>query len=180
MGKVFVIDSSVIIDYWAVESRIMSLIAKHMGPVYVPEPILGEIDGFNHRDCASLQMEVIEPTLEDYAFAAAKPVSGPSKNDLICLHSAIRFKAVCITNDKPLRQICIDLNVDTMWGFRPMLHLVKMGKLDPREAVNIAQSIQKQNTQMAPSVVHRFENQLSKLGKLTGKVKGKRQKKRKK
>lgn len=158
----------------------MTLIAKHMGPVYVPEPILEEIDGFNHRDCSSLRLQVEESILEDHLFAAGKPVPGLSEKDLICLHTAIRLKAVCITNDSLLRKTCRDYHLDTMWGFRPMLQLVKMGLLDGDEALNIAKTIQEQNNWIAASVLDQFAKQLGKLGKLSGGKKGKRPRRRKK
>lgn len=174
MGKTFVIDSSVLIDYLAVKRKVLSLIAKHLGPVVVPEPILGEVDGFEQQDCTRLGMQVAEHVWDDYTLEVPGAVSGLSDRDLVCLRTAIRLKAVCLTNDKRMRETCKGCSLDTMWGFRPMLHLVKKGVLDGAEASQIAREIQETNTRIAPSVVNAFKKKLAELDKPAG---GKRRKK---
>jgi rRNA-processing protein FCF1 len=176
----FIIDSSVIIDYRAVQPLVLGSIAEHLGPVLVPEPILGEIDGMNHRDCEDLGIEVIDPEMEDYAYAASKPYAGPSGNDLVCMHIAMRLKAVCVTNDKPLREACIDSNVNVMWGLRPMIQLVKVGALPPQNASGIAKSMVDQNSWIPRSALSQFEKDLVKEArKLAQRAKAQRKPKKK-
>ena len=170
----FVIDSSVLIDYWMVRRTVLSLIAKHLGPVVVPEPILGEVDGLERKDCIELGLQVAEHVWDDYTLEVPGAVSGLSDKDLVCLRTAIRLKAVCLTNDKRMRETCKSCDHDTMWGFRPMFHLVKKGMLDSAEAILIAREIQGTNTRIAPTVVDAFQKKLAELDKPAG---GKRRKK---
>jgi rRNA-processing protein FCF1 len=177
---IFVIDSSVIIDYRAVKPLVLGSIAEYLGPVLVPEPILGEIDGMNHRDCEDLGITVIDPEMDDYAYAASKPYAGPSGNDLVCMHIAMRLKAVCITNDKPFREACIDSKVDVMWGLRPMIQLVKVGALTSKNASDIAKSMVGQNSWIPESALSQFEKDLEKeTRKLSQRAKAQRKRRKK-
>ena len=173
--RTFVADSSVLIDYLRVEPEVLRLIARHLGNLLVPEPIIDETDNLDDERCIGLEMEISQPLLEEYTYASLRPIAGLKPQDHICLLVASRLGAVCITSDKRLREVCLENGVIPLWGLRPMVHLVKKGVLPPNHAIRVARQISKTNPFITSSILSRFELQLAP----TDGTKQRREKKRK-
>jgi len=155
-------DANVLIDYAKSDPNVLGLINKHISKLYVPSPVLSEVDQLNKSDIAKLGIEIIEPSLAQLIEAAQIRQDKPSVSgeDAICFVIARDNNWACLTNDKALRKYCEDGKVTCIWGIGIMRHLVKAGKLTPQKAFDIAQDIQSKNKYIAPAVIKRFQKQL--------------------
>lgn len=155
-------DANVLIDYAKSAPNILRLINTHIMKLYVPLPILKEVDQLNKSDIEKLGIEIIEPTLAQLIEAGQIRQNKPSVSgeDAICFVMARDNNWACLTNDKALRNYCADYKVTCLWGIGIMQHLVRDGKLTPEKAFKIAQDIQSKNKYIAPAVIKRFQKQI--------------------
>ena len=155
-------DANVLIDYAKSAPNILQLINTHIRKLYVPLPVLKEVDQLNESDIEKLGIEIIEPTLAQLIEAGQIRQNKPSVSgqDAICFVMARDNNWACLTNDKALRKYCDDCKVNCLWGIGIMHHLVKDRKLTPEKALKIAQDIQSKNKYIAPAVIKRFQKQL--------------------
>jgi len=140
-------DANVLIDYAKSAPNVLRLISKYVRKLYVPLPVLREVDQLNKSDIAKLGTEIIEPTLAQLIEAGQirqnkRSVSG---KDAICFVMARDNNWACLTNDKPLRRICSAHKISCIWGLEIMLSLVSDEKLPAEKAYKIAQDIQSKN-----------------------------------
>ncbi len=159
--RIYIVDSSVIIDYQLTKIEVLWMISEHMGRVLISSPILAEVNGLCAEDCPGLGLEVLEPSLEDYFEVTRNRPPGLSDEDTMCLVLSKRLDGICLTNDKALHKACQAEGVPSMWGLRPMLQLVEFCVLSPREALKIAHEIKSMNINITDDVIDRFRLQLS-------------------
>jgi len=139
-----VLDANVLIDYRDADLGILSLVATHVAPVCVPGPILAEVPRLDEATCRDLGIEPYGPNLEE--LAEASPRIGPlSFQDRLVLIVARNHAWTCVTNEKPLRRVCDNKRVRTLWGLNLMLALVKCGELEVAQAVEVAGDIHRNN-----------------------------------
>jgi len=153
----------VVIDYRKTKIEVLGLIATHLGRVMILPPILAEVDDFEREDCQSLGLEIVSPTLEEYAEAALHKEPGLSAEDYLCLVVSERLTATCLTNDGALHKACRRKSIKCMCGLRPMLHLTEMKILSPRDAWRTAQAIFASNIYITDTVIEDFRRNLNRI-----------------
>jgi len=52
----------VLIDYAKADPTVLTLVARHLGPVHVPRDVLGEVDQLDEEACDRLGLVVVEGT----------------------------------------------------------------------------------------------------------------------
>jgi predicted nucleic acid-binding protein len=139
-----ILDANVLIDYCASDETILTLIARHVGKVYVPSVLLEEVQGLDESRCEQLGLTIDEPDAERLVAAGVRR-AGLSYYDHLCLLSAKDAGWTCVTNDGRLRRECKVEGVPVLWGLEPMIALVSGGHLSATEAERIARSIQNEN-----------------------------------
>lgn len=148
-------DACVLIDLADANEVVLALIAQHMARVVIPTPVLVEVDSLDELKCATLGLEVVEPTLDQLREAAA-PHPALSFADSVCLIVARDLGATCWTNDGPLRDACGGNGVPTMPGLRPLVALVESGALPLDVAVGTVDLIGANNPYITSAIVSGF------------------------
>ncbi len=155
-------DANILIDYLNTEPNILGLISKHIQKLYVPIPILKEVEQLGEDNAEKLGLEIIEPTLAQYNLAVKIKQANPalSNQDSICFAMAKDNNWACLTNDKPLRNLCNKNSITVLWGIGIMLKLVSADVLSSSKAVQIALEIKSQNRHITNEIVDIFKDQL--------------------
>jgi hypothetical protein len=135
-----VTDAKVLIDYAATDESVLAHAARHLGRVTVPLPVLDEVDLLDVADCEPLDIEVLEPSLEQLLEAGAER-GRLSFEDRLCLVVARDAGWRCVTNDPRLRAACDTASVPVMWGLELLLELVLCGRFPPDQALAIAEEL---------------------------------------
>ena len=143
-SSVLLADADVLIDYHLSEITILSLVAKHVGPVLVLEQVLDEVQGLTAAQCARCGIKVILAETQ-ILFQAAAVESTASFNDRLCLVTCRAKRWTCVTNDRALRRLCQRHDVATRYGLGLMVDLVAAAALTRRRAVAVARQIQASN-----------------------------------
>jgi len=143
--KLMIMDACVLIDFIKTDRVVLELFVKHIGPLYVINPVVDEVNEIeDENELVELGLIIIEPEIED-AYAAASR-SGPlSFEDWLCLLTAKRHGFICVTNDKNLRKLCRQEGVSLLWGLELLTKLHKAGGIPAKEAEAIAQDIRRSN-----------------------------------
>jgi rRNA-processing protein FCF1 len=155
-------DANVLIDYVKSAPNAIMLITKHLQQVYVARPVLKEVGQLKTDNIKNLDIEIVEPTLPQIIEATQirQSQSSLSGQDAICFVMARDNRWTCLTNDKPLRNICAKHNVACLWGLEIMLGLVSTGALPAGKAYKIAQDIQSKNHYIKIKTLHEFKKKL--------------------
>lgn len=155
-------DANVLIDYAMSAPNVVRLISKHIGKLYIASLVLHELRQLGRADVEKLGIEVVEPAFGQIVEAAQirQDKSALSGEDAICFIMARDNNWVCLTNDKPLRRVCLDQRIRCVWGLEIMLDLVSQEKLSAEKAHKIAQDIQSKNHYITAKTVERFRGKL--------------------
>ncbi len=156
----FVGDACALIDILDANESVLALIVKHVAPVIVPTPVLGEIRQLDERHCTALGLTVLEPSLEQLD-EAADFHPALSFADMVCLIVARDGNYVCLTSDGPLGDECEARGVTRMRGLRPLILLVERGVLTPAAAVATVELIALRNAYITDAVVAEFVRQIT-------------------
>jgi len=123
-----ILDANILIDFYKCDKTIIKLICTYVGQLYLATPVLYEINEIGDSDCAELGIIIVEPELEQVMLASEKKGS-LSFQDNLCLILAKNHGWTCVTNDKPLRQMCESEGVTLIWGIELICILVESGGL---------------------------------------------------
>ena len=156
MNRVIICDANILIDYAKANKKIIGLIAKDLYEIWVPLPVWAEVKDLSKDDAETLGINIIEPSLAQTYEAAEMFGGGLSSEDNMCFIMARDEKAICATNEKPLRKKCIANGIETIWGLHLMLELCKIGKLKADVAEKAAEQIAKVNSRMTEKVLKEF------------------------
>jgi len=163
VSKIFILDANVLIDYAESDLRVLSLAASHLGQVSVASHLLGEVDQIDEQDCRDLGIVVVEATMDQVAEAATGRGS-LSFEDRLCLAIARDEGYSCVTNDRPLRLKCEELNVHVLWGLELMIELVRRKHLSSQAAIATAEGIHARNPQyITANIIGRFRAKVRSL-----------------
>lgn len=156
-----VADANVLIDYAKTDLTILALYTRHLGPIYVPNVILDEVDQLDISDCESLGLTVVEEPLQ--ILLAASEKRGPlSFEDRVCLLLAQANQWVCVTNEKPLHRACKREKIASIWGLRLMIELARAEQLKSDGAIKVAQAIHRINPRYITfAILERFKAELT-------------------
>ncbi len=96
---------NVLIDYANSELSVLTLAAHHIGPLYVPNVVLDEVEQLTEGDCESFGLTVLDEPVE-ILLAAGEKRGALSFEDHVCLLLAKDNDWICVSNDKPLHRAC--------------------------------------------------------------------------
>jgi hypothetical protein len=124
----------------------VSAICTYLGNVLFPSPLLDEIENVTEEELIELGVDVFEPDLEGTVEAeATSNKSRLSFHDALCLHTAERLQAICVTNDKLLMDACEKRSVNSIRGLRLILDLHESGGISTLKAKRTAVRIHENN-----------------------------------
>ena len=162
-GALFVLDANVLIDYYATDRGVLTLAARHVGPIHVPAVLLDEVDGLDESECAHLGLAVVEPE-SGLLVAAGRRRPGLSYYDHVCLLAAKGAGWTCVTNDGRLRRECAAEHLPAWWGLELMVPLVARGHLTVSAAIAVAHDIHAVNPFfITKDIVRRFEVRIARV-----------------
>lgn len=120
------------------------MVSRHIGKVHVPTDIAAEVKQLSQNDYDDLGILVVTPSTAQYLEAGGR-IARLSFQDRLCFIIARDEGWTCVSNDGPLRELCEEHGVATLWALQPMLELVHRGHLTPAAAINTAEAIHKGN-----------------------------------
>ena len=162
-AQLLMIDANVLIDYALADPSILALVARHIGPLHVPRPILAEVEQLDDAACVRLGLTILEPELDDLTAAASRR-GALSFEDHLCLLAAQRGGFTCVTNDKTLRRECEGAGVSILWGLQLMVQLVERRELSAEAALSTATAIHRENPRhITAEILARFTKILQPL-----------------
>ncbi len=161
MKRVVICDANILIDYAKANTSIIVLTAEHLYDLCVPSPVWEEVENLSSRDAKEFGLNIVEPSLAQTYEAANMHGGGLSDEDHMCFIMARDEKAICATNEKPLRKKCEDSNIEVLWGLEIMAQLYERGKLSSGMAAKTAQKIASDNPTITETIINRFLNRIS-------------------
>jgi hypothetical protein len=153
--RLLIRDACVLIDFYEADPALFSLVAKHVGEVHVALPVLEEVEQLDESAATSLGITVDDLPGEVLLEAAARR-GGLSFEDRICLVAAQKTEWTCVTNDKALKNACIDAKVPSLWGLEALALLVESGGLPANDARDLATVMHGRNRRIGDAVLQRF------------------------
>lgn len=166
--RILLVDANVLIDYADADRSILTLVARHIAALHVPEPVLAEVESLDRTECERLGLTVIDVPLEQLAEAQAG-VGALSLEDRVCLIVASGGGFTCVTNDKTLRRQCATAGVPTLWGLELMAELVALRQLTPDVARAVARTIHIANPHhITREILRRFDEKLASITRRLG------------
>lgn len=155
-------DANVLIDYLETDRGILSLLSRHLAPLYVPDIVAAEVSQLQAIDPASIGLTIVETPYSVLAETKDRS-SSISMQDFVCVRIAEERGWVCATNDKALRRECGRRAVSILWGLEMMLYLVQKGVFKPEQAKDTAWAIHQCNKTITEKVVDTFIDQIDEL-----------------
>ncbi len=160
--EILLADADVLIDYCHADRTILRLVAHHIGPVRVLSEVLDEVEGLGRRECAPLGIEVVQLETSSMLRINTLPPS-LSVADRLCVVACEEQGWTCVTNDRTLRRVCKEHDIELRWGLALMVELVARGALDATRAIRVAQAIQTSNPRhITAGLLARFRNAIAK------------------
>lgn len=154
------VDANVLIDFCTADLTALALVSRHLWPVRVLTPVLGEVQQLDAPECDRHGLELWEPSLEQLLAAGSRRGS-LSFSDRLCLILARDEGWVCATNDKVLRRECRAEGVRTRWGLELLVDLVEAEHLTRTSAIKIANEIHTNNRlHITGKILAKFEQRL--------------------
>lgn len=157
MGLSF--DADVLIDYVACDPALLALIAVHLGPVVIPLPVLGEVEGLDEAGARALGMAIHESTDDEIDEALGRPRT-LSFADYLCFTAARELGLTCVTNDEALATHARAAGVPVVRGFRPLLTLVEADALSQLRSLRAVRAVHTRNSYITRMVVVAFAQEL--------------------
>lgn len=154
------LDANVLIDFCTADLTALGLVSRHLRPIRVLTPVLGEVQQLDAAGCDRHSLDLWEPSTDQLLAAGARRRS-LSFLDRLCLIVARDEGWVCATNDKVLRQECRTEGVRTRWGLELLVDLVEAKRLTRGRAIHIAAEIHSNNRlHITAAILARFEQRL--------------------
>ena len=160
MKRIVICDANILIDYAKANKRIIGLVTKHLYEIWVPLPVWEEVKDLSDNEAEILGLKISEPSLAQTYEAANMHGGGLSDEDHMCFVMARDEKAICATNEKPLRKKCLENDIEVLWGLQIMLQLCESGKLKVDMAAKTGEKIVKMNPRITQKVLDDFISKL--------------------
>lgn len=141
--KQFIIDTCVLEDYLKADPSLFQLISKYIGKIRVISAVIDESNEIKKHNF-NVGLILVEPKIEDALNAKELPRS-LSFPDALTFLTAKRFGFNLITNDKKLRNKCLEENIETIWGLELIVQLNHKGGILQSQAENIGRTIHSNN-----------------------------------
>lgn len=155
-------DANILIDFFETDREIISLVSRHLAPLYVPDIVAEEVSQLKVINPVSIGLTIIETPYSVLAESKDRS-SSISMQDFVCMRIAEERGWVCATNDKALRRECGKREVSVLWGLEMMLYLVKNGALKPKIATDTAWAIHRCNKMITEKLVDLFIDRINEL-----------------
>ena len=155
MAVLFIVDANVLIDYEVSDRTVLALYSQHIGKVHVPQDIADEVTQLQQTDYDQLDLRIVQPSSAQYAEAGPR-MPGVSFEDRLCFLMARDEGWTCISNDGPLRRLCDGNRIPVLWGLEPMLALIRRGHLSADAAIQVAETIHRDNPYVTRKIVDEF------------------------
>ena len=136
----FILDACVLIDFLEADPGLFQRVARYLGHLIIPSPLLKEVRGADPSFFQQHGVEILDPTIEQLARAASKR-GRLSFADHLCLLMAKDDGYTCVTNDRALLNVCKAEGVEVVRGLKLLLDLVGAGGLTRLEAMEISRAI---------------------------------------
>ncbi len=153
--KPILLDANVLIDYAQSDKSILLMASEQFGPIYVPDPVVQEVDDLLESDYDQLGLIIFPPTT-DQMFHAALQTWTLKIADALCFLLCQDNRWECVTNDVRVRKQCIKHGVQVIWGTELMLRLIELDQLSAVEAIEVMQTIQANNPYINQTIVEAF------------------------
>lgn len=156
MKRIVICDANILIDYAKANKKIIGLITKHLYEIWVPLPVWGEVHDLFDEDAETLGIKISEPSFAQTYEAANMYGGGLSDEDNMCFIMARDEKAICATNEKPLRKKCLENDIEVLWGLQIIIQLSEIGKIKVDVAKKTGEKIVKMNPRITQKVLDDF------------------------
>ena len=127
-------------------------------------PVWEEVNDLSDEEAAILGLDIMEPSIAQIYEAANMYGGGLSDEDHMCFIIARDEKAICATNEKPLRQKCEDGGIEVIWGLEMMVQLCEAGKITTNSAEKVAHKIAQENITITEEIITRFIERITRKG----------------
>ena len=164
MNRVVICDANILIDYAKANKKIIGLIIEHLYKIKVPLPVWEEVNDLSDEEAEILGIDIIEPSIAQIYEAANMYGGGLSDEDYLCFIIARDEKAICATNEKPLRRKCEDSNIEVLWGLEIIAQLCEAGKITANLAEKVAHKIAQENITITEDIITRFIERITREG----------------
>ena len=162
MKRIVICDANILIDYAKANKKVIGLITEHLYEIWVPLPIWEEIKNLSDKDAKRLDINIAEPSLAQTYEAANMFGGGLSGEDNMCFIIARDEKAICATNEKPLRRKCKSNSIEVLWGLEMMVQLCEVGKFTANSAEKVARKIAQENVTITENIINNFIKRINK------------------
>lgn len=167
LGEILLADADVLIDFIAVDKKVLGTISTHLGPLKVLSEVLTTVDGLTRRDCASLDIDIVE-TPTPLLLEAGRERGALSFEDRLNYLTCRDSHWTCVTNDGRLRRECEESGVATRRGLSLLVELARAEVLTTAQAQRKAQALARQNPRYINArVLSLFEAELAAAHPLT-------------
>ena len=161
-GSPLIVDSCVLIDYVSVNPSILSLAARHIGPVIVIGQVLEKFVEFDGLYAMEMGLTVIDPDI-GLIDAGLSHTGGLSGCDRMIFALAKRNGYSCWTNDSKLKETCERSGITAYWGLEVMLLLCESRRLSRAAALKTAQGIGEINGFITDEIMLDFRARLDEV-----------------
>ena len=159
--KCVITDANIIIDFLKTDIKPLKLAIEHLYEIYIPLTVLKEeILQLTEKQAKEMGLKILESTSFQLAEAVTIADKGPSNKDKLCFILSRDQEAICLTNDKGLRRLCLANGVKHMWGLEMIKDLNHSELLVKKEAEKIANNIALINDRLPDQVVQAFKKKL--------------------
>ena len=158
-ATLLITDANFLIDCCLMEVPLLETVARVYHEVSVPLPVVGEVEQLDQARLEQLGIQCIDMETAQL-LEAAQPIQGVSFYDCCCMILARERRAVCVTNDRKLRAVCQERQVETRWGLEIILDLHRAGALSTHEAHQWGKEMARVNVRITAAIVAEFERQL--------------------
>lgn len=155
-----VADANILIDYYKSDKAILPILSRQVATLYLPSPVLDEVQQLSEKDAFDLGIVVVEPDL-DQLFEAQEGDGPTSFQDRLCLVLAREEGWGILTNDKALRKACEDEGISCVWGLEAMALLVEGKCITSARAMATAKKISQINPFITDDILTRFQDRLN-------------------
>lgn len=154
-----VADANILIDYYKSDKGILPILSRQVATLYIPSPVLDEVQQLSEKEAFDLGIVVVEPDL-DLLFKAQMGDGPTSFQDRLCLVLARQEGWGILTNDKALRKACEDQGISCVWGLEAMAILVEEKYITSGRAMATAKKISQINPFITSDILTRFQDRL--------------------
>ncbi|MBI2424594.1 MAG: hypothetical protein HYV27_17310 [Candidatus Hydrogenedentes bacterium] len=136
--KVCIPDTCVLLDYWKTSPDILRALHQHVERVVVLDTVFDQEiadPSMSRQELLACGISFHEPPHAILLEASRLSESGSlSFYDWVIVLATQDLQAVCITNDRRLREACRQRGVERIWGLEMLLHLTSAGRCTCEES----------------------------------------------